>query len=951
MSGEASLFDAPRATPPTRVFLGWDAPTLHLAADWLLDRFGGAMGEVTIALPGRRAGRRLMELLSQRAEATWVPPNLTTLAQWSDTTLPTDRPFADDTHRDLAWIRALQELDTMDRARLMSEAPSSDRPEAWWPWMEMVRSLHQELSAEGWTFQQVMDRVGAEDRPRWSALAQVQQRFVQLLAEEGVVDRDALRLKTWQEGASFPVEGTLVVLGVADVNRRQRLLLEKLHGAWMPVIAAPEDAAEDFDAYGLVVAEAWADRPLQLSEDQVVIRAEAEGQGKAVLRHLQAHRGHFAAEEITLGVLDEQSLPPLRRALAEEGIGVHAPQGLPGARTLVARLVAATADWLEHQDAESLAAALRHPDLEAWLTRLLERPVDGVALDAYRNDHLADAAGPEWLEPNDAHPRSAMLHDQVRQQSAALWKGTGSLRGKAQTLEAWSTVLRDWLLGVYADRQLDRRKERERHLAVMLESGAEILQRWTRLPEGGTCGLPFRGVDALRLFARELHRVEVAPRVVAATSIETIGWLELAMDDAPLLLLTDFQEGRAPAAMRHHALLDVPTRRRLALPEESDRWARDRYWLECLTRSRQSATPPQFFLCRVGTDGNPLQPSRFLFLDEDPGMVKRALHLFHEDPEVEAGAALDLPPPTELPRPEAEVAHESEVFSCSRLNRFLDSPYTYYLEHVLRLEEVEDAERELGPLPFGILLHAVLERFAKDPDLRTLDDAEAIHRALLPILHEEALHRFGAKPLPMVRLQIAHAGTRLKWFAQQQEELRAAGWCIQEAEWSPEGASVPLEFQEVSFRLRGNIDRIDKRVVGDQVEWRIIDYKTGDSRKTLKDLWQKNNKRWLDVQMALYPQLAKQLTGGRGYAVEGGAVRASYWNLGAYASNSGLFDLKLDPEMIDALEDQVAHAIHGIRHGAFFADDQSRRHRSDFAVRVMGDRFLESLEEDPEGLS
>ena len=934
---------------PERAFLGWDRPTLPAAADWLLQRFGSDLGQVTIALPGRRAGRRLMELLSQRTDATWIPPTFTTLAQWSDETLPSERPIADDLHRDLTWIRALQELDTMDRARLLSEAPVSDTPEAWWPWMEMVRSLHQELAAEGWTFAEVVQQATPDDIPRWRALSQVQERFQALLAEEGLADRDALRLETWSGDRSFAIAGTLVVLGVADVNRRQQSLLRRLHGDWIALIAAPEEAGESFDDLGLVIPEAWVDRPLQLQEKQVQVRGEAEGQGRAVREFLQGHRDDFAAEEITLGVLDEDSLPSLRRCLEEEGVGVHAPQGTAGARTLLARLVSATADYLELQDLARFAALLRHPDAEEWLAGLLERPVDAGALDAYQAEHLAATAGPDWLDPSDDHESSRLRHDLVRRQSATLWNATATLRDKPRPLGDWAERIRTWLLEVYGARSLDRRKESERHLAVMLEGGAEILQRWENLPKGGTCAMPLRGLDALRLFARELHRLEVPPRVVAATSVETIGWLELALDDAPLLIITDFQEGRAPAALRHHALLDVPTRNRLQLPDESHRWARDRYWLECLTHTRADATPPQFFLCRIGADGNPLQPSRFLFLDQDSAMVRRALQLFQEDPVVESATALDLPASPPWPGPLDGITHETEVFSCSRINRYLASPYSYYLEHVLRLEQVEEEARELGPLPFGILLHAVLDRFAKDPELRNLATADAIHRALVPILHEEARRRFGVAPLPMVRLQLAHAETRLRWFAHQQEELFADGWRIQESEWSPDSGSVPLEFSDVPFRLRGTIDRIDRREKDGHVEWRIIDYKTGDKRKALGDLWQKKNRRWLDVQMALYPQLAKEMTGGRGFPVADGAVRATYWNLGAYASNSGLFDLQLDPEMIEELELQVGDAVRRIRMNLFFLEDQSKRHRSDLAQRIMGDRFLESLEDEEEG--
>ena len=76
-----------------------------------------------------------------------------------------------------------------------------------------------------------------------------------------------------------------------------------------------------------------------------------------------------------------------------------------------------------------------------------------------------------------------------------------------------------------------------------------------------------------------------------------------------------------------------------------------------------------------------------------------------------------------------------------------------------------------------------------------------------------------------------------------------------------------------------------------------------------------------------------------------GCVSAAYWNLGASEGSAACTDLVVPEEWEVNLEQQVAAAVTSIRGGRFFDDDQTTRHRSEFAIRCMGDGFLEELEE------
>ena len=112
---------------PRRVFLGWDRPLLAAAADHLVERFGDDLHDVVLALPGRRAGRRLEELLAVRGVRR--PAEVTTAGYLTDRLLSIDVPRADRTERTLAWAHVLRHAP--DLSALLSRCPEDDDFAGW----------------------------------------------------------------------------------------------------------------------------------------------------------------------------------------------------------------------------------------------------------------------------------------------------------------------------------------------------------------------------------------------------------------------------------------------------------------------------------------------------------------------------------------------------------------------------------------------------------------------------------------------------------------------------------------------------------------------------------------------------------------------------------------------------------------------------------------------------
>jgi hypothetical protein len=104
--------------PITRAFLGIEAPALVATVGYLVHRFGGPgcldLREVLLVVPGARAGRRLLEILVDRADAdslALTPPRITTVGQLPELLYRAKRPFADDLVQQMAWAAALRNID------------------------------------------------------------------------------------------------------------------------------------------------------------------------------------------------------------------------------------------------------------------------------------------------------------------------------------------------------------------------------------------------------------------------------------------------------------------------------------------------------------------------------------------------------------------------------------------------------------------------------------------------------------------------------------------------------------------------------------------------------------------------------------------------------------------------------------------------------------------------
>lgn len=867
--------------PITRQYLDWKAPALPAAAEYLLARYRRGdevdLSQVLVVLPVLRAGRRLLELLVQRTNEQsllFTPPEIMTEGKLPERLYTPKRPFADDLTQHLAWSRALRQVDPALLAQLAPHPPAADDALGWLELAEMLARVHRELSADTLNFADVArrgrDLPGFVEEDRWLALAEIQAAYLRQLDELELWDVQTARLVAIEQ-RELQTACDVVLLGMVDANVSLRKMLDQVADRVTVLVHAPAELADHFDDYGCLLAEKWAEREIAIDDAQVRRADGPAEQADVAARFLSELDGKYRTDEVVIGLADSKLAPQLQRELAQLDIEARSVEGRRLAETGPYRLIRILADYAQRERFVDLAAAVRHPDIFDWLREQADAPPRKVydlltSLDEYYGQSLPARLDADRLQKEVEFLREAELPRQVqrRQQCEDLLWLLGKLEvlcqplaGPPQALGPWCQGLRGVLVSVYGQRRLKRHVPADHTLLAALEQIIESLNQLERTPP--VLAGPVRRQEAMELLLRPLAG-ETIPPLALPQAVELLGWLELALDDAPALVVTSFNDGFVPKSVLADAFLPNHLRRELGLLHNERRYARDAYVLSVLVASRERL---QLVVGHRDPDGNPLVPSRLLFATSANHAARRALAYFSALPVARtrrnllAGDAAPLDRSAiEIPLPSASVPVPTAL-SVSQFKAYIACPYRFYLSHLLRLSALADEAAELDGGAFGDLIHDCLQHFGRETDVREQVDPDAIFAYLSDRLDKLAGARYGNSTCrPAIRVQVEQARLRFKTFAQWQAERTKSGWSIAYSEDFDQQLSTEIDVDGEPFTLRGRIDRIDYH--RDTRQICVLDYKTSDTGKDPAKTHRKQDE-WIDLQLPLYRHLLKTI--------------------------------------------------------------------------------------------
>ena len=860
------------AHQPERVFLGWDQPCLAAVVDYLHDKFAKPglwdLGQLTLVLPVASARRRLQILLAQRGRGTvLVPPTMVTPGQLPELLYESSRPVADSLTSLLTRMHVLRQADRSILTRILPTPPTSDDWRGWMNLAQELAQLHETLAAEGWQVSQVGPKLEATipdfvETPRWQALASLQAAYESALAQVGLCDLHNERLHAARTKISR-AQGPLVLVALLDLSRMLLELLEPLADQVTVLIQAPEQEAAMFDVWGALHVQSWMDRHLPLDSSQIHIVDRPRDQAQAALRLLAQVRQEQPArlkstQDVTIGLGDASLAQQVQRSLEQAGLPARPAQGDPMSRSRPVLFLQSWAAFLSTRQWHDLAALLRHPDVEAYLLEHCGiKQTDSAVrswqtlLDEYLSEHLQGRLTDEWLgKPNTIEPLR-----QVVQAIDALAPGDGHV---PKSLAGWGPSLRAALLAIYGSMPLNRAFPADDALYHALQHLASWLDSLATFPADHPFSPRMTLSEAIGFTLAQIACLEI-PQPANPDAIALLGWLELPLDDTPVLILTGVNEGYIPDSKSPDAFLPDRVRRVLGLIDNQRRYARDAAHLTAMLHQRRVL---HLIAGRRGADDDPLIPSRLLLACEPTILAQRVLDFY--DPDRAGSPTIMVSPANRTPSRVVPTASTDRftlpwpVPPFQPINRlrvtafgdYLACPYRFYLKHVLKLRAMTEPRPEMDALHFGTLAHAVLENFGCS-DWRQCQDISTLQQYLHDQVDELVMQRYGASPGPAIVIQTRQLKERLSGFARWQIQQIRDGWRIIPQNVERE-LSVSIDVDGEPFILTGRIDRMDQHIKSGQ--WRLLDYKTGDRGQKPQKIHRQSGQ-WVDLQLPLYREL------------------------------------------------------------------------------------------------
>lgn len=903
---ESHSEDAPFKSTIRRRFIGWDKPTIVTTVDELYRRFvaGDAwdMRDLIIVLPSGLAKRRLQELLALRAlgESTqepatpematlergtlergtralgrkvMYPPQIVTVGQLPEELYVAKFPFASDLVQVLTWVSALQKTNPQMLERIIPVPPPLSASEQWLELGKLISTVHRELASDRLNFKAVASALGNHpEAPRWQAMASVQDSYLDQLDGLGLWDIQTARLMALEYREPQTTKQILVV-GAVDLNKTQRGFLEAVAGRVEIWVAAPESHAAMFDGFGCLDSEQWQDAVLDLPEDCLLVGNSPADQADLTSGCLADLGNRYHTRDVTIGIPDASLVPTLQHQLSLCAVVARNGAGTPLSQSEPASLLSLIGKYVQHRSFSSFAALVRHPAIGNVLQnqRSLSQRSGTIRQGAKNATALSSGSLdlPEnWLAEFDRYCQEVLpksIDDYVNEKvdgahvytlvTGALSKWLSKLGARSLPLSQWVQPLLQVLKSAYEGQFCDLDQSADQPIYNASQQVAALIVGLRDIPQELE---PRMTVGELIDWLLRSTAGKLVPEPSNEAAIEMLGWLELSLDDAPVLILTGVHDGVVPESVNADAFLPNQLRCQLGMMDNRRRYARDMYSMQVILHARKHL---RIIVGKSDHQGDPLVPSRLLLACGLSDLPSRVLQMVSEE-------SIDVLPPTvgrwrpvagasRLTVPEPIPGKFPPTVSVTAMRDYLACPYRFYLKHVLRLSEEVDSDVELDARKFGILLHDSLSMMGKNP-VSMSTDPEEIEEFLIKQLHIVASEKFGPNPPAGVLIQIEQAEMRLRAFAPKQAQRAAEGWIVKFVEQGVE-AKDNLRFGvgDDSLPLIGRIDRIDYHPGLNK--WAIWDYKTSENAKNPVSVHWTEKEGWKDLQLPLYRHLGAKM--------------------------------------------------------------------------------------------
>ncbi|MCC9643331.1 PD-(D/E)XK nuclease family protein [Rhodopirellula sp. JC740] len=936
---------------PQTIFLGWNRPLLASTAAWLKEHWlkdnskskpTWDLSQVDLVFPSRRAIDRMRERLQEEAVSAGVRPQLPRMVTVGDlpSRLYESRDTALDFEQTLAWARVLSSTAPEDLSALVATPPASDAADAWLELGGTMRRLHNSIAAEGLTYTDVLGLCdGKTETRRWQLFLRLMQQYQAELQSAGKTDPNEAELEAIRQRACR-TNRSIVLVGTTDMSKLLVRMLNQVQSSVTALVAAPESEAHRFDRYGNLVSAQWQSHHLPYEPTHLIPAGEISDQTAAIVETLAEFGQSYRTDQITIGVTDESQVDPIENRCQLLNVETHRHLGHRVGQTAIGRLMHLVVTYLQRRTWRSLAALVRHADVTAFVSNRLSN--ESTSLRWLRQlDQLLSSAFPRSVdEPLPEKVPQSRIATEIRDVLDQWLQPL--LASDPKPIRDWSVVVQGVLATLHGDvgQQLllssqaeddsesvsddattspDPQSLSRTHRA--LQAVFRLLNRFADLSP--SLDEPVEGSVAMEMLASRIREVRWVDERMKS-QVEILGWLDLALDDSPALVVCGLNHPFVPEAQSGDPFLPKKLRSTLHQSANQRRYARDVHAMQQLLSSRESV---RFIVGAHSADGSPTPPSRLLSAASPEDSARLVCDVLTQprpkiriEPAQPKSASAQTPVDIErfYSPPPPEPGRTIQTLSVTAFSAYLACPYRFYLRHVLKLRPLDDSPLELAANQFGDLVHGALENFGES-DFANETDPKHVEEALLAELHQFAAMYFGDNTSTTVKLQVRQAQRRLKTVALRQAERAAAGWKIHAVEASvdekkvdekgnpkkPTGILLDGEFTG----LRGRFDRIDHHP--ETGRWAILDYKTHGYHPEKKHLKKQpdGSTQWVDLQLPLYRRFIPDL----GIDASPDQVDLGYFNVAEKDTETQINLAEFSDSQFAAADELIHHCVREIR--------------------------------------
>jgi hypothetical protein len=801
-----------------------------------------------------------LEILVQQSEdenEILLPPETITVGALPERMYVSDVPIASQLERLLAWQVALGQISEGDRIALLAEELKLDDFSCMFQVARKIDEIAVELQGVCKSFAEaaevIAESANENEASRWRVLMSLEVAFYQALEQSQRADKHAQRRSAIADGKIIPGEKHVILVGTAEIPAIVRRFLEHIPHV-TTLIHAPKDLADGFSEYGCIEADWWSKQQANIPREAVRVVQKPIEQARQVFqllieaREIAASAGReFPADDVVVGVADSSLHPIVSSYLHSQNVVLRNAQGDEFSQTAPGELLEALASFVGSRSVPDFIALLRHPDF-ARVTGEEGESFKGrgellSTLDEFQRYHLQATFSPRQKLSGPCVAEVSQVHDRVAPLISAF-------NQKSASVETWAGLCREFLVRVYGDQTASKSSDAGRSLFEALVIFSEALQACEDLPESLNCELSASEFFQILFF---LCGTKTVPPRYEEQSVELLGWLEMQLEDAPVVVISGCNEGSMPTSITSDPFLPDAVRTKLGLQNNEAKYARDLYFSRSIFQSRPFC---RFVAGRIGTDNSPMLPGRILLSCPASELAERVELFFQPSSQVgnalgggrSSDSLLSPPKPIRCDEPVNRVA-------VTALRDYLQCRYRFYLKHVLKLRQQSDDCLEMDPARFGNLLHDVLNDFGARAEAESAD-SKKVFSCLSHLLDKRVAREFSSSCLPAVKVQIEQLRYRLQFFSRWQAGRVAEGWRIIETEFSIPNGEVELKTKSGSMTLVGRIDRIDQHEKTGVLQ--VVDYKTGDLAYEPEDVHGGEGE-WRDLQLPAYHYVMTQL--------------------------------------------------------------------------------------------